>query len=281
MASSSASHEPSVSNGVPKTLAEHLNIEPPCKLPFEKCYKDVELAGLLHVPAPDGYFVAESDQQTADFLDMPLTLELPSGPTHTVFLIHEHMDQSLVLDHSHVLRLLSSHSYSDLPTPLCPTTKILTKFLMDVHVLRQGSGIRYVVKHLHFETPVSAAWVKGVFHSDSVSVAFPTKGQCHPKQFAKSLHFMLERMPGQHYFHKELIIPSDKKRREDEKKLLQQQEKAEQPKLPASARPNATAEDVIHRQKGYAYIIKYGPNSNKHSEQNIYCIYVELALPTC
>ena len=82
------------------------------------------------------------------------------------------------------------------------------------------------------------------------------------------MHYMLERVPGQHCMHKKR--EDERKKRDDDAKTLPRAEQPVEPKLPASARSNATSQDVLNRQKGYEYILKRGPMTNKNSEQHIW-----------
>ena len=82
--------------GAPKTLAEDMGIEPPRKLTFETCYKAVE--SLHFVDCESVKFVPFGFEQTADFLDMPLSQETPTGPVTHAFIIETDVDQALDLD---------------------------------------------------------------------------------------------------------------------------------------------------------------------------------------
>ena len=68
--------------------------------------------------------------------------------------------------------------------------------------------------------------------------------------------------------HHELVSAGSQKEQKKQQKLEQKVPKHS--KLPASARPDATPQDVIDREEGYKFIIKHGPSSNKNSEQNIW-----------
>ena len=64
--------------GAPKALAEDLGADPPRKLPFEVCYNKVQEMTLEPNSPPEPRYVPLSDEQTADFLDLPLTKSLPT-----------------------------------------------------------------------------------------------------------------------------------------------------------------------------------------------------------
>ena len=234
--------------GEPATLAHSLGVAPPGKLPFMECCKRAQDSGLVMEPADNTVnHIHQSDQQVADFLDLPLTRDLPKGPVSHVF----HVIGAPPDDIVDVLRIklaLISGDREQLPAALRPPEHSSAAYSMDVHIVSLASGQKLVLKHFRFENAVRASWAKAALQevggNSEDYVLFGLRGQTPPRTWTKALQYMLERLPGEHLCHMKLMTTQEKKAKGVAKKQAENEDR----KLPPSARPNATPNEAVFEE---------------------------------